>query len=382
MKYLVIFLLSAVALFSQEYLQVSPKPGDGIKTFLERYGLDYSSELEDKFLNLNSGQISKSKKVLYLNQKYKLPIKVYKYNGKSIRTTIGNNNYDYAKSIQDWNIGLYKKGIKPGEYTKTLELWVPEYDIAQEVISDKIKEPLFGKNYENIEPISSELSGKIFYVVSGHGGPDPGAIGFANEHELHEDEYAYDITLRLARQLMLNSAKVYTIVQDKNDGIRDDKYLNNSNKEFYYGGDTISHDQVTRLRKRAEIVNNLYKQNQNNGFQEQYIVVLHVDSRITDKRIDIFFYHDQNSTEGKMFANTLLSTIEEKYRIAQPGRGYDGSVSSRNLYMLKYTKPIGAYIELGNIQNPKDQVRLIESNNRQAIANWLTDGIIEYFQKK
>ncbi len=320
--------------------------------------------------------------MLYLNQKYKLPIKVYKYNGKSIRTTIGNNNYDYAKSIQDWNIGLYKKGIKPGEYTKTLELWVPEYDIAQEVISDKIKEPLFGKNYENIEPISSELSGKIFYVVSGHGGPDPGAIGFANEHELHEDEYAYDITLRLARQLMLNSAKVYTIVQDKNDGIRDDKYLNNSNKEFYYGGDTISHDQVTRLRKRAEIVNNLYKQNQNNGFQEQYIVVLHVDSRITDKRIDIFFYHDQNSTEGKMFANTLLSTIEEKYRIAQPGRGYDGSVSSRNLYMLKYTKPIGAYIELGNIQNPKDQVRLIESNNRQAIANWLTDGIIEYFQKK
>jgi N-acetylmuramoyl-L-alanine amidase len=83
-----------------------------------------------------------------------------------------------------------------------------------------------------------------------------------------------------------------------------------------------------------------------------------------------------------MFANTLLSTIEEKYRIAQPGRGYDGSVSSRNLYMLKYTKPIGAYIELGNIQNPKDQVRLIESNNRQAIANWLTDGIIEYFRKK
>jgi N-acetylmuramoyl-L-alanine amidase len=181
---------------------------------------------------------------------------------------------------------------------------------------------------------------------------------------------------------MLNSAKVYTIVQDKNDGIRDDKYLNNSNKEVYYGGDTISHDQVTRLRKRAEIVNNLYKQNQNNGFEEQYIVVLHVDSRITDQRIDIFFYHDQNSTEGKMFANTLLSTIEEKYRIAQPGRGYDGSVSSRNLYMLKYTKPIGAYIELGNIQNPKDQVRLIESNNRQAIANWLTDGIIEYFRKK
>lgn len=336
--------------------------------------------MESDFINLNNNQINGKTKVLYLTNKYQVPIKTYKYNGKSIRTTIGISDYDYAKLIQDWNLLLYKTGVKPGDYREDLDLWIPDFDLSGKYEDLNIKESLLGKDFEDIEPISNSLSGKIFYLVSGHGGPDPGAIGNANGNELHEDEYAYDITLRLARELMLNSAKVYIIVQDENDGIREIRYLNNSNEEYYYGKDTISHDQIYRLRKRAEIVNNLYKQNSANGFTEQYLLVLHVDSRITEKRIDIFFYYNANSSQGKELATTLLETIEQKYRIAQPGRGYDGSISTRNLYMLKYTKPTAVYIELGNIQNPKDQVRLLEPNNRQAIANWLTDGVVKYIK--
>ncbi len=380
MRFTILFLLFPILLFSQDYLEVSPKPGDGIQNLLERYQIPYSKSMETTFLQLNSNLINRETKVLYLNAKYKLPIKQYKYNGKSIRTTIGSNDYDYAKSIQDWNLLLLKLGVKPGDYRNDQDLWVPDFNVDGKPVELELKEPLFGKELEDIEPISNSLSGKIFYLVAGHGGPDPGAIGKANGHELHEDEYAYDITLRFARELMLNSAKVYIIVQDDNDGIREDKYLNNSNDEYYYGKDTISHDQVTRLRKRAEIVNNLYTQNAKNGFNEQYLLVLHVDSRITEKRIDIFFYHNANSSQGKILATTLLETLENKYRIAQPGRGYDGSVSTRNLYMLKYTKPTAVYIELGNIQNPKDQVRLVEPNNRQAIANWLTDGVLKYIK--
>ena len=39
--------------------------------------------------------------------------------------------------------------------------------------------------------------------------------------QLHEDEYAYDIILRLARELLSRGAKVHIIIQDKKDGIRD-----------------------------------------------------------------------------------------------------------------------------------------------------------------
>lgn len=38
-------------------------------------------------------------------------------------------------------------------------------------------EPLFGKKYASYAVTSSSLKGATFYLVSGHGGPDPGCIG-------------------------------------------------------------------------------------------------------------------------------------------------------------------------------------------------------------
>jgi N-acetylmuramoyl-L-alanine amidase len=176
---------------------------------------------------------------------------------------------------------------------------------------------------------------------------------------------------------MEHGATVKIIVQDKEDGIRDDVYLNNSYNEVYYGDQEIPRNQLARLRKRVEIINNEYYKNQHNA-KEHIVVPIHVDSRENkSSRIDIFFYHNQNSERGKVIASTLLETIESKYRAAQPGRGYNGSVSARGLYMLRNCVPVTVYIELGNIQNEQDQIRLIEKNNRQAIANWLTDGFLK-----
>ena len=90
------------------------------------------------------------------------------------------------------------------------------------------KEPLFGKAMATYPITSNELSGACFYLVSGHGGPDPGAIGTYLDHKLHEDEYAYDIVLRLGRELLMRGAKVHFIIQDKKDGIRNAKILKNS----------------------------------------------------------------------------------------------------------------------------------------------------------
>lgn len=73
------------------------------------------------------------------------------------------------------------------------------------------KESLFGKKLATYQITSNELSGACFYLVSGHGGPDPGAIGIYQGRQLHEDEYAYDIILRLARELLTRGAKVHII---------------------------------------------------------------------------------------------------------------------------------------------------------------------------
>ena len=47
---------------------------------------------------------------------------------------------------------------------------------AQKRKGQKGKEPLFGKELATYTVASESLRGASFYLVAGHGGPDPGAI--------------------------------------------------------------------------------------------------------------------------------------------------------------------------------------------------------------
>jgi N-acetylmuramoyl-L-alanine amidase len=80
-------------------------------------------------------------------------------------------------------------------------------------------------------------------------------------------------------------------------------------------------------------------------------------------------------------AETLRGTVREKYEAHQPGRGYEGFVSTRDLYTLKHIAVPMVFIELGNVHHPRDQLRLMEPDNRQAMANWLCDGILRDFER-
>ncbi len=238
------------------------------------------------------------------------------------------------------------------------------------------KESLFGKAYASYPITSKELEGACFYLVSGHGGPDPGAIGNYNGHSLHEDEYAYDIVLRLARELLSRGAKVHIIIQDKKDGIRDEKVLKNSKRETCMGKE-IPLNHVARLKQRSEKINQLYRKDK--AVYKRAIFV-HVDSRGKGKQMDVFFYNAPGSAKGKRLAENIQRTFEQKYRKHQPGRGFNGTVSERNLYVLRNTVPVCAFLELGNIANPRDQQRLVLENNRQALANWIAEGIVKDYK--
>jgi len=131
------------------------------------------------------------------------------------------------------------------------------------------------------------------------------------------------------------------------------------------------------LRQRTTAINEI---SEKYGGQYQRTVELHVDSRYEKQKVDIFFYHHPNSSKGKSMNETLFKIIKEKYNEVQPNRGYYGSIKSRNLYMLRHANPVSTYIELGNINHQRDQKRLLEVDNRQAIANWLTLGLIKDYE--
>lgn len=228
-------------------------------------------------------------------------------------------------------------------------------------------EPLFGKSQAAYQITSSSLKGATFYLVSGHGGPDPGCIGKYRGKELHEDEYAYDIVLRLGRELLKRGAKVHFIIQDKKDGIRNAAILNNSKRETCMG-EAIPLNQVARLQQRCDAINRLYRRDNSNY---KRAIFVHVDSRSRGKQTDVFFYHSPGSKYGKRLADQLKRTFTAKYDRHQPNRGFNGTVSSRNLFVLRNSTPYAVFLELGNIQNARDQQRLVIPDNRQALATGL-----------
>lgn len=342
---------------------------------------------------------------LELERRYKLPIWVFTYNGKSIRSTLAIKDYDHAKRIAGFNDSLYQRGIKPTDYRIDSSLWVPnslldcglpKKDLTDSlaVLNPKKQEeptrepadsvetvtfPLLGKNDEVIDIRSDKLKNHIYYLVSGHGGPDPGAIGKYGSYNLCEDEYAYDVTLRLANNLIRHGAEVHVIVQDENDGIRNEAILPCDTDEKCYGSGRIPYNQLARLKQRADTINKLYRQRRKKDVVQR-VIIFHVDSRAANERVDMFFYHASNSRSGKKMAESLRIHIDQKYGIHQRNRGYKGTVEARNLYMLKKTLPTSVYVELGNIRNDLDQKRFILESNRQAIANWFTEGVIKYEQ--
>jgi len=307
--------------------------GDGILSILRRQGMN-PYESYDDFIALNLENLRDS---------------VHLYEGRSY--IIPNKKIDTASEADAIKIKSVKEAAIKGK----------EYSI-------------FGKKHARVIPKSKRLKGSVYYLVSGHGGPDPGAMAVYRGKSIAEDEYAYDITLRLAKELISHGALVYIIIRDPDDGIRDERILELDRDEVSYSEEAIPLNQVARLRQRVEAVNKLYLKNKG---KYQRLIVTHVDSRSKGQNIDVFFYHHAKSKNGKKLAESIHRTFQEKYKKYQPNRKYTGTFGDRtSLYLVKKTHPAMVYVEVGNIRNKKDQRRILDPDNRQALAKWISEGII------
>ena len=397
------------SLKSQNFIIATALTGEDALELLERYGLaDYGCNL-NQFRKINGLENNRLRR----GNTYKVPVMVVPYNGKSIRSTLDISDWKTAKRIEDYNKMVQKKALRPDYFVENKKLWVPWHElncpedtppkmaagiglvtnkerekdnpsVTTNIISGGEKDrggdrvyPIFGPGYQKTPLLNRSLQGKVFYLISGHGGPDVGAQGKRAGNTLCEDEYAYDVTLRLLRLLLSHGATAYMIVRDPNDGIRDQNYLECDKDEEVWGGLQIPYDQKERLQQRTDIINALTKKHLKEGIRDQTILEIHIDSRSHEKKQDIFFYYRPNSDNSLDLAQHIHKTFESKYRKAQGARGYSGTVTPRYLFTLKETDARKAvYIELANIQNDWDQQRIVLKNNRQAIANWLCHALL------
>ncbi|MEH6512245.1 MAG: N-acetylmuramoyl-L-alanine amidase [Maribacter arcticus] len=339
-RYLILVVFIAQAAIGQESLKtVTAEPGDGILSLLRKQGVN-PYEIFDEFVALNNHDLRDSVHLI-AGKTYVIP----KFELETV---------PIVDSIQKQSTDVKK--LESATYA------------------------IFGEKHKTVIAKSERLKGNVYYLVSGHGGPDPGAMGVYAGKTISEDEYAYDITLRLAKELLAHGAMVYIIIQDENDGIRDERVLEIDHDEVAYPNKTIPLNQVARLKQRVEIVNDLYKSNKG---KYQRLIVTHVDSRSVGQNIDVFFYYHENSKNGKKLAESIHSTFDAKYKKYQPNRSYAGTFEYRtSLYLVKKTHPAMTFIEIGNIRNAKDQVRIVDPDNRQALAKWISEGVLLDFEEE
>ena len=336
-----------VVMAQQTHKEVMAVQGDGVWSLLRNSGLDPKKYVAP-FIDLNKENLS-SENGLFIGRIYKLP------------------NTDEKVETADEEV------VVPDS--------IDVRTVKATAVLEKRQYAIFGKDYSTVLVESRQLEGATFYLIAGHGGPDPGAVEYYNGTLITEDEYAYDVTLRLARKLISNGALVYLITRDNNDGIRDERILPVDHDERNYPNRKIPRSQVLRLRQRVAATNELYDQNSHKPYQR--IIETHVDSRSKGENIDVFFYYHENSKYGKRLADNLQTTFKEKYARYQPNRKYYGTIEPRSsLYSLKYSKAPAVYAEIGNLKNTRDQRRILDWENRDAIAKWIADGVIRDYKEE
>lgn len=365
------------------WVSATSKTGDRPSDLLRRFGLDGHDCNLQQFLVLNN---LSEKRRLPGGKTWFLPIQSVKYNGKSIRTTLLIDDLDVAVRIKKFNEKTLADGLRTDRFIESRNLWVPFHELgctttlgppdgpADRVAKGKRVFPIFGKKLEKVPLKSSRLKGKVFYIVSGHGAADAGATAKLGKKLLCEDEYAYDVSLRLARKLLENGALTYIIVRDDDDGIRETEICACDSDEKLWGDQTIPASQKPRLFQRSNLLNELYEENKLAGLKDQTMVEIHVDSRSKSTSQDVFFYHKPDDKMGHKLANHVHKTFMLNY-LQKRKRHYHGTLTGRDLHMLRESKMLGLYVELGNIRNVADQQRILKPANREALANWLFEGL-------
>ncbi|MED4454999.1 N-acetylmuramoyl-L-alanine amidase [Metabacillus fastidiosus] len=196
------------------------------------------------------------------------------------------------------------------------------------------------KNYlvlnSSEQPTGSLLEGKIITIDPGHGGKQPGAIGFG----LKEKDVTLDIGLKVQKLLEAEGAKIVM---------------------------TRTDDSTVDLPERTAIAIN----NKSNIF-----VSLHMNSSTSGSAngTETYWNEKYQSAESKKLAEKIQKRLIELLNTTNRG------VKTDNFYVIKNTTMPSVLVEFGFISNETEAQKMKTDQFRENAAEAILLGILDYYK--
>lgn len=186
-------------------------------------------------------------------------------------------------------------------------------------------------------------------VDAGHGGTDPGSIGYKTK--VHEADLNLKLSKMLAEKLKSAGINVVMTRTDKN------AMLEGSGKKWK------QEDMQLRKQLIKEIRPNM-------------VISLHQNSYTNHSFRGAQVFYDKTSDISKEIADFIQTefknTLDKSIKATSPG----------NYFMLKCTYAPSVIVECGFLSNAEDEKLLLNEDYQNKIVNCIYKGIINFLQKK
>lgn len=234
------------------------------------------------------------------------------------------------------------------------------------------------------ESKKGELYGLVVIIDPGHGGIDPGAHAVVGGKPVNEDEYCYDVALRLRRMAKAKGAVVFMTTHDKKQkkplANKPDNIIPPDKNEFFTLDGYIVVAKTKGASRRVAYANYIKR-----SYPKHKVVFISVHFDALTKSMEGVRIIE--SASGTKLGCLLTEEFSKGNRMENGAgslfRSGDKSHGIVNAYVLREDKNSireKVLLELGNFSNPKDIWRIRDYHVRENYAQLVTRALIKFMK--